>query len=97
MASIALLLSELLGGDSAGVMAAERYITGGGRLSPRELRPAVTQASPAAKQNERREEERDDLAASRIELPAPGKGFRFVERPDDIRISSTKKTRLMVD
>ena len=31
MASIVLLLSELLGGESASVLAADRYITGGGR------------------------------------------------------------------
>jgi len=78
MASIALLLSELLGGDSAGVLAAERYITGGGRLSPRDelLRPAVTEASaasPATRQKEQGPEKRDgepleDLAASRIEV-----------------------------
>ncbi|RCV24019.1 hypothetical protein SETIT_5G051200v2 [Setaria italica] len=78
MASIVLLLSELLGGESASVLAADRYIMGA-RLSPREFRPAVTEAS-ATKQNERpatgtgrAREERgkesfEDLASSRIEV-----------------------------
>jgi hypothetical protein len=81
MASTLLLLSELLGGESASVLAADRYIMGG-RLSPREFRPAVTEVSSASatKQNERpavgtvqeekrgREESFEDLAASRIQV-----------------------------
>ncbi|RCV24020.1 hypothetical protein SEVIR_5G050700v4 [Setaria viridis] len=80
MASIVLLLSELLGGESASVLAADRYIMGGRLSLGREFRPAVTEAS-AAKQSERpaagaeraREEEKqrkeesfEDLAVSRI-------------------------------
>ncbi|EES00537.1 hypothetical protein BDA96_03G129000 [Sorghum bicolor] len=42
MASIVLLLSELLGGESASVLAAERYM--GGHRSLGEFRPAVTEA-----------------------------------------------------
>lgn len=44
MASIVLLLSELLGGESASVLAAERYM--GGHRSLGEFRPAVTEAPP---------------------------------------------------
>ncbi|CAD6238987.1 unnamed protein product [Miscanthus lutarioriparius] len=51
MASIVLLLSELLGGESASVLAAERYM--GGHQTLRELRPAVTgpQARPTSRTN----------------------------------------------
>ncbi|CAL4950566.1 unnamed protein product [Urochloa decumbens] len=55
MASIVLLLSELLGVESASVLAADRYIMGG-RLSLGESCPAVTEAASAsasAKQQER--------------------------------------------
>ncbi|CAL4957315.1 unnamed protein product [Urochloa decumbens] len=53
MASIVLLLSELLGVESASVLAANRYIMGG-RLSLGEFCPAVTEAASAsAKQQER--------------------------------------------
>ncbi|CAL4964290.1 unnamed protein product [Urochloa decumbens] len=83
MASIVLLLSELLGGESASVLAADRYILGGHLISrPREFWPAVTEeeeASTTTKQNERQaaatgreqkrnEESFEDLAASRIEV-----------------------------
>ena len=44
MASIVLLLSELLGGESASVLAADRYIMGGGRLGLGEFRPAAAAA-----------------------------------------------------
>ena len=57
MASIVLLLSELLGGESASVLAADRYIMGGGRLGLVEVRPAAAAAesspSPAAKRDGR--------------------------------------------
>jgi len=55
MASIVLLLSELLGGESASVLAADRYIMGGGRLGLGEFRPAAAAAesSPAAKRDGR--------------------------------------------
>ena len=73
MASIVLLLSELLGGESASVLAADRYITGGGRLGLGEFRPAVTEAPapgrrarPEEKQQGRKEESFEDLAVSRI-------------------------------
>ncbi|PAN31444.1 hypothetical protein GQ55_5G422500 [Panicum hallii var. hallii] len=78
MASIVLLLSELLGGESASVLAADRYITGG-RLSLGEFRPAVTEAkrdgrvvgagtegAREEKQQGRKEESFEDLAVSRI-------------------------------
>lgn len=79
MASIVLLLSELLGGESASVLAASRYI--GGHRSPGEFRPAVTEPAASAKQQDgrhaaagtEREEKRrkqeesfEDLAVSRI-------------------------------
>ncbi|GJN06245.1 hypothetical protein PR202_ga23953 [Eleusine coracana subsp. coracana] len=81
MASIVLLLSELLGGESASVVAANRYMCG---QSLGEFRPAVTGAPCRKKQNESaagagractgREEEKqqakeesfEDLAVSRI-------------------------------
>nr|CAB3476819.1 unnamed protein product [Digitaria exilis] len=47
MASIVLLLSELLGGERASVLAADRYIMGGQRLGLGEFRPAVASASAA--------------------------------------------------
>ncbi|CAL4976941.1 unnamed protein product [Urochloa decumbens] len=78
MASIVLLLSELLGGESASVLAADRYIMGG-RLSLGEFRPAVTPASAKVegqraaaagteeeKKKQRKEESFEDLAVSRI-------------------------------
>ncbi|CAO2180343.1 unnamed protein product [Urochloa humidicola] len=83
MASVVLLLSELLGCESASMLAADRYIMGGRLSSPREFRPAVTAAASPAKQDERRlgkgtgpeqrtnsEEsfEFENLAASRIEI-----------------------------
>ena len=54
MASIVLLLSELLGGESASVLAAERYR--GGHQTLRELRPTVTGPPAANKQAEQRPE-----------------------------------------
>ncbi|KAL6849937.1 hypothetical protein ACP4OV_020564 [Aristida adscensionis] len=51
MASIVLLLSELLGGESASVVAADAYMGG---QSLRAFRPAVTSAAAAAKQGQRR-------------------------------------------
>ncbi|CAO2162080.1 unnamed protein product [Urochloa humidicola] len=83
MASVVLLLSELLGCESASMLAADRYIMGGRLSSPREFRPAVTAAASPAKQDERRpgagtgpEQRRnseesfefENLAASRIEI-----------------------------
>ncbi|CAO2162079.1 unnamed protein product [Urochloa humidicola] len=77
MASIVLLLSELLGGESASVLAADRYIMGG-RLSLGEFRPAVAVTSASAKvegqraaagteqKKQGKEESFEDLAASRI-------------------------------
>ncbi|CAL4950567.1 unnamed protein product [Urochloa decumbens] len=76
MASIVLLLSELLGGESASVLAADRYIMGG-RLSLGEFRPAVTSASAKVEgqraaagteeeKKQRKEESFEDLAVSRI-------------------------------
>jgi hypothetical protein len=77
MASIVLLLSELLDGESASMLAANRYMCG---QSLGEFRPAVTEA-PRQEQSERpcagpdraREEKRakeeesfEDLAVSRI-------------------------------
>ncbi|XP_062208382.1 uncharacterized protein LOC133909851 [Phragmites australis] len=79
MASIVLLLSELLGGESASVLAANRYMGG---HSLREFRPAVTEASakvgarPAGadhaaaagtgREEKRKEESFEDLLVSRI-------------------------------
>ncbi|KAG0537216.1 hypothetical protein BDA96_03G129400 [Sorghum bicolor] len=51
MASIVLLLSELLGGESASVLAAERYMSGH-RCLAGEFRPAVTEA-PGTRQGQR--------------------------------------------
>ncbi|CAO2193014.1 unnamed protein product [Urochloa humidicola] len=76
MASVVLLLSELLGCESASMLAADRYITGGHLSSPREFRPTVTAAASPAKQDERTEQRRNSeesfefekLAASRIEI-----------------------------
>ncbi|CAO2185020.1 unnamed protein product [Urochloa humidicola] len=82
MASIVLLLSELLGGESASVLAADRYIMGG-RLSLGDFRPAVTSASGKAgaqqraaagteqaregdNTKQRKEESFEDLAESMI-------------------------------
>uniref|UniRef100_A0A0A9FTK2 Uncharacterized protein n=1 Tax=Arundo donax TaxID=35708 RepID=A0A0A9FTK2_ARUDO len=48
MASIVLLLSELLGGDSASVLAANLYM-GGGQSLLGEFRPAVTEAASGCK------------------------------------------------
>jgi hypothetical protein len=79
MASIVLLLSELLGGESASVLAAERYM--GGHRSLGEFRPAVTEAPPkraqrlaegqrAAAGTERaREEGKDDDSFEDLTLP----------------------------
>ena len=78
MASIVLLLSELLGGESASVLAADRYITGGGRLGLGEFRPTVAEAPAPAKRGaaaegvpgqtkqEREQESFEDLAVPRI-------------------------------
>jgi hypothetical protein len=81
MASIVLLLSELLGGESASVLAADRYIMGGRLSLGREFfRPAAMEASAAKQQSQRpaagtgEEEEKqsakvesfEDLAVSRI-------------------------------
>ncbi|CAO2180344.1 unnamed protein product [Urochloa humidicola] len=75
MASIVLLLSELLGGESASVLAADRYIMGG-RLSLGEFRPAVAvtsakvegqrAAAGTEQKKQGKEESFEDLAASRI-------------------------------
>ena len=81
MASIVLLLSELLGGESASVLAADRYIMGGGRLGLGEFRPtaAAAESSPvggqqraaAGTEGAREEEESfEDLAVSRIAVDA---------------------------
>ena len=82
MASIVLLLSELLGGESASVLAADRYIMGGGRLGLGEFRPAAAAAesSPVGGQQraaagtegarEEKEESFEDLAVSRIAVDA---------------------------
>jgi len=76
MASIVLLLSELLGGESASVLAADRYITGGGRLGLGEFRPTVAEApakrgaaaegAPGQTKQEREQESFEDLAVPRI-------------------------------
>ncbi|RLN21932.1 uncharacterized protein C2845_PM07G05910 [Panicum miliaceum] len=82
MASIVLLLSELLGGESSSMVAADRYIMGG-RLSLGEFRRPTVAEAPAAKRDGRvvgaateevREEEKqgrkeesfEDLAVSRM-------------------------------
>jgi hypothetical protein len=73
MASIVLLLSELLDGESVSMLAANRYMCG---QSLGEFRPAVTEA-PRQKQSEhpcagpdraraKEEESFEDLAVSRI-------------------------------
>jgi hypothetical protein len=78
MASIVLLLSELLGGESASVLAAERYM--GGHRSLGEFRPAVTEAPPkraqrlaegqrAAGTERAREEGKDDDSFEDLTLP----------------------------
>ncbi|CAD6232046.1 unnamed protein product [Miscanthus lutarioriparius] len=61
MASIVLLLSELLGGESASVLAAERYM--GGHQTLRELRPAVT-GPPAAAAANKQDEQRPEAAGT---------------------------------
>ncbi|KAG2596657.1 uncharacterized protein LOC120706458 [Panicum virgatum] len=80
MASIVLLLSELLGGESASVLAADRYITGGGRLGLGEFRPTVAEApapapakrgaaaegAPGQTKQGREQESFEDLAVPRI-------------------------------
>ena len=75
MASIVLLLSELLGGESAAsVLAAERYMAG--HQSLREsFQPAVTIAAPSVSGTARceeamniEEESFEDLAVSRVAL-----------------------------
>ena len=68
MASIVLLLSELLCRESASVLAADRYMCG---QSLREFRPAtaVTTTTGAREEEEqanKEEEAFEDLAASRI-------------------------------
>ncbi|EES00539.1 hypothetical protein BDA96_03G129300 [Sorghum bicolor] len=61
MASIMLLLSELLGGESASVLAAERYM--GGQQSLRELRSAAV-TGPAAAAANKQDEQRPEAAAA---------------------------------
>ncbi|KAF8724157.1 hypothetical protein HU200_021173 [Digitaria exilis] len=77
MASIVLLLSELLGGESASVLAADRYIMGGQRLGLGEFRPAVASAAATREDGrlaeqapegmkQSKEESFEDLEVSRI-------------------------------
>ncbi|CAL4976940.1 unnamed protein product [Urochloa decumbens] len=66
MASIVLLLSELLGGESASVLAADRYILGGHLISrPREFWPAVTEEEEASTTTTTKQNERQAAATGR--------------------------------
>lgn len=85
MASIVLLLSELLGGESASVLAAERYMGGGHGSLPGEFRPAVTEA-PAAKLGQRPVEDQHAAAAGTTERVRDGRK-RKEESFEDLAVS----------
>lgn len=79
MASIVLLLSELLGGESASVLAADRYIMGGQRLSlVGEFRPAVASAAW---------QRQDQTAAAGAEQATEGKKQSKEESFEDLEVS----------
>ncbi|CAD6232044.1 unnamed protein product [Miscanthus lutarioriparius] len=83
MASIVLLLSELLGGESASVLAAERYM--GGHRSLGDFRPAVTEA-PA--NQGRRPVEDQHAAAAGTELVRAEEDKKRKEDPfEDLAVS----------
>jgi len=84
MASIVLLLSELLGGESASVLAAERYMSGHRSLG--EFRPAVTEAP--AKQGQRLVEDQPAAAAGTERVREEDKKKREEEDPfEDLAVS----------